>query len=159
MKQCITVVLLISLIVTLAGCGGQPKTDQLPGNARTNPGQPEKWDVGSYMLKRPLPADVEDVFAVMSNSNETTFGVIAAKQKISPRYHEFHDLLLYGHRGSARFHVGEKSFAIGLGDILYIPRGTIYNAENEGSGEMHFFAIYSPTFKGDDVVYVQGTTN
>ncbi|MFH0765253.1 MAG: cupin domain-containing protein [Calditrichota bacterium] len=105
------------------------------------------------MIKHPLPGDMDDSYLEFQKAPNMSFGVTMAHGKISARCHERHDLLIYVHNGSARFHVGEKDFWISNGDVLFIPRGAVYSAESRDSRSLELLTVYTPPFDGLDIVY------
>ena len=145
------------IAVLLMGCGHKEDIPP-PASVAFSPGPAAQWDMGSYLLRHPLPEDIDDGFMELHTAPEATYGIILARNRITLRSHEYHDLILYGHRGTARFHVGEKDFTVSMGDILYIPRGAVYSAEGSGPQLLQFFAVYSPRFDGTDIVYHEQTT-
>jgi len=129
------------------------RAEKLPPSPAFSPGPPRQWDIGSELAKHPLPGDMDDGYLEFQKAPNMSFGITTARGKISARCHERHDLLIYVHSGSARFHVGEKDFWTATGDVLFIPRGAVYSAESQDSRLLEFWSVFTPPFDGKDVVY------
>ena len=143
--------IILAALLIFAGCSGDdPETAEV---VRISPGPPQHFDVGDQRLKNSLPKDVDDGYLEFAKTPGMSYGLLLAHDKISPRSHERHDMLIYIHNGFARFHVGEKSYWVNIGDSVYIPRGAVYSVESKGSVPLEFFVVYTPTFDQDDIVY------
>ena len=140
------------LLFFIAGCSeiSEPAAELV----KVSPGPPMHYDVGDQILKKKLPKDVADGFLAFSKAPGFSYGVIMAHEEISKRSHDRSDMLMYIHGGGARFHVGEKSFLVAAGDVVYVPRGAIYSAtQNRGQVPLQFFTVFSPPFDSDDIIY------
>lgn len=145
----------LTLIFMIIGAGFTACTAEKKAPVSSvSPGEPKFWDVGSQLHKHPLPKDVDDAYLEFKCAPTMSFGTILAHQKISPRHHESHDLVIYVHNGAARMHIGDKDYFVSIGDMVYIPRGAVYSAESVREGDqLQLLVVYSPSFDGNDVVY------
>ncbi|HHE46755.1 MAG TPA: cupin domain-containing protein [Bacteroidetes bacterium] len=141
--------LLLSLTI---GCGQSAKKPP-PRPPRISPGPAQHWDIGDFLIKYPLPDDVDDFYVQFTEAPGYSFGVVRAHKRLSSRYHESHDLLIYVQNGNVRFHVAERDFIAAIGDVIYVPRGAVYSAESLNDRPFDFFAVYHPVYDGDDIVY------
>ena len=114
-------------------------------------GPAQFWDVGDNLIKYPLPDDADDYFLQFFKAPAYSFGVASARKKITARSHDNHDLVLYVHRGTARFHVGDRDWIANTGDVIYVPRGAVYSAESSSDRSFNYFAVYHPPFDGEDI--------
>lgn len=148
--------LLILFLIALIGCG---KVEDKPVASRPSisPGPPQHWDLGDNLIKYPLPSDVEDIYVQLKQAPGFSFGMIRARKRLSARWHEDHEMLIYGYRGSARFHVADKDFYSSTGDIIYVPRGAVYSAESVRDQPFDFLVVYQPVFDGNDIFYQKPT--
>jgi mannose-6-phosphate isomerase-like protein (cupin superfamily) len=67
-----------------------------------------------------------------------------------PHVHKVHDLTVVMISGSGILHIGDRSVAVGPGDVMEIPRGTVHWAENTGAGACEVYAIFAPPYDGKD---------
>ena len=145
-----TFTIIIITTFLLIGCA-KKEVEQKIGTI--NPGVARHWDVGDEKLKHPLPPEMGDGFLEFFKAPGFNFGLTLAQEKISPRSHERHDMIMYLHWGSGRFHVGDKDFHASAGDVIYVPRGTVYSAARTGTLPLELLTVFQPSFSGDDVVY------
>ena len=143
-------IILLSAAILIAGCATKEPA-QKP--VSISPGPPRHWDVGDQTLKYELPKDVADGYLEFAKAPGFSYGVTLAHERISARRHDRHDMLIYIHSGIGRFHVGEKSFFGSTGDLLFIPRGTVYAIYGQGTQQLELMTVYHPPFDGDDIIY------
>jgi len=148
MKQ---ILIALVLLVFIAGCS--EKKEEIPQPVRISPGPPMHYDVGDESLKNKLPEDMADGYLQFNKAPGLSYGLMMAHEKISPRYHERSDMLVYIHTGIARFYVADTSYYISMGDAVYIPRGAVYSVVNRHILPLEFFTVYSPPLDPNDVVY------
>ncbi len=149
MRQILRLCLIVFILI-VSGCS---KPEQKPSSVPFSQGPPQRWDIGSVLLKHPLPEDVADAYLELGKSPQSSYGITMAHKSLSARSHDEHDMILYGHLGTSRFHIGEKSFTIGVGDMLFIPRGAVYSAQTDGIQQLQYLTLYTPSFDGQDVTY------
>ncbi len=116
---------MLAFMLPFVGC---VKRAPEPRTSAVKPGVPRHWDVGDEKLKNPLPEDMADGYLEFARAPGFSYGLTMAHDSISARSHERHDLLIYVHWGSAVFHAGDEKFYAATGDMVYIPRGTVYSA-------------------------------
>ncbi len=150
---------LLLLLPLLLAAGGCSKKAEQPATLRISPGLPRHFDVGDESLKRPLPEDVADGYLQFGEAPECSYGLMTARRSVSKRSHERSDLVLYVYSGYGWFHVGEKDFYGSVGDIIYIPRGAAYSADNKSQNDFQFVMVFSPPLNPDDVVYYNDKDN
>ncbi len=145
-------IILTLIILFFTGC--TVKNEPVEKHVKISPGDPQHYDVGDQVLRKKLPDDVADGFLAFNKAPGFSYGILMAHENISQRSHDRSDMLMYIHSGRARFHVGDKSYFIGTGDVVYVPRGAIYSAANtQENMQLQFFTVYSPEFDPDDVIY------
>ncbi len=153
MKTQLKIVWILPLILLLIGCCKQEPIQNPEEELKIIIGETEQWDLGSYLLKNPLPEDMLDAYLQMGSTTYSSYGVILAHNALSARSHDEHDLLLYGHSGTADFIVDEDTHTLTIGDMLFIPQGAIYSAKKTGAQPLQILAVFTPAFDGKDVIY------
>lgn len=71
-----------------------------------------------------------------------------------PHRHDTHDLFVVMLRGYGTMRLGAESRPVGVGSILYVPRGTPHAFTNESGEPALAYAVYFPPFDGKDRVTV-----
>ena len=145
--------LLLTLsLLLLSGCSKQE--EKHVSTVPFSPGPPRRWDIGDNLIKFQVPDDADDIYLQFLKAPDLSFGIMRVRDILSKRSHDEHDLVFYVHRGSARFHVADKDWIISTGDVVYIPRGAVYSAQNIYPGKtLDLFAVYQPIFDGVDLTY------
>ena len=140
------------LLLLLIGCS--EKKEPVTEFVKVSPGPPQYYDVGDQSLRKNLPEDVADGFLAFNKAPGFSYGLMKAHEKISQRSHDRSDMLMYIRSGRARFHVGDQSYFVGPGDVVYVPRGAIYSvSRTQQNMPLQFFTVFSPVFDTDDIIY------
>ena len=144
--------ILALILLLMSGCS--EKKESVTEFVSVSPGPPQHYDVGDQILKKKLPEDVADGLFAFNKAPGFSYGLMMAHEKISQRSHDRSDMLMYIHGGRARFHVGDQSYFVGPGDVVYVPRGAIYSATGtQENRPLQFFTVFSPIFDQDDIIY------
>ena len=144
--------ILLFLSALFLGCA-KPEEKPAPVVQIINAGPPQYWDMKNFLAEYSLPRDVDDFYAQFRETPGCSFGVVRAHKRLSERSHQEHDLLLYVHTGEAGITVEDNNYTIKTGDVVYVPRGLKYSAESSNGKPLDFFAVYYPSFKGEDIIY------
>jgi mannose-6-phosphate isomerase-like protein (cupin superfamily) len=72
------------------------------------------------------------------------------------RVHDVHDLTVMVLSGTADVRLGGKWHNLVQGDIVEIPRGSVYLLDHTGSAPAEFYLIYYPPYDGKDLRMVEG---
>ena len=72
------------------------------------------------------------------------------------RVHDQHDMTVVMLAGRADVRMAGKWHTAGSGDIIEIPRGSIYQFDQLGSEPVECYVIYYPPYDGKDLRYVTG---
>ncbi|MCP5141039.1 MAG: cupin domain-containing protein [Chromatiales bacterium] len=67
-----------------------------------------------------------------------------------PHFHDRHDLAITVLRGRSVLHFSTHDVELGAGDTAFIPRGHYHWAENVGDEASVVFAVFAPSFDGQD---------
>jgi mannose-6-phosphate isomerase-like protein (cupin superfamily) len=76
------------------------------------------------------------------------------KKGVKPHYHASHSEHVVVLKGKGLMQLGEDSFEIRKGDIIFIPQGTVH-AVTVQSGTLKVISIQAPQFDGSDRVMVE----
>ena len=76
--------------------------------------------------------------------------IIRLRTAEKPHVHEHHDLTVFVLSGSARVFLDGKFILSHAGDVIEIPRGTLHWAENLDKDASEVYAVFTPTYDGQD---------
>jgi len=76
------------------------------------------------------------------------FRVPVAARVPVPHSHEFFDETVFGLEGVTTWMVSSESVAVGPGDVLFIPRGTVHAFDNRGTAAAHEPSVITPGLLG-----------
>lgn len=103
------------------------------------------------LLERaPLASDQAFRVAEIGRDEHTSHHVVSIRHREVPHRHDRHDLMVVMLRGSGAMLQGDHERPIGVGSILYIPRGTRHAFRNAGDEPAIAYAVYSPAFDPED---------
>ncbi len=140
------------VMLALSGCSSSSKETQST-ESRTFFGNPRHWDIGDQTLRHQLPDDISDGYLQFGRTSSMSYGIMLAHDRISARSHAKADMLIYIHAGTARFHIDDKDMTNSMGDMIYIPRGSIYSVESLSNRELQLVTVYSPALDSADVIF------
>ena len=72
------------------------------------------------------------------------------------RVHDHHDMTVVLLAGRADIRLAGKWHTASAGDIVVIPRGSIYELDQLGSEPVECYVIYYPPYDGKDLRYIKG---
>ncbi len=80
---------------------------------------------------------------------------VAVGGATAPHYHPRAEEIYYILRGAGVMRIGEKTAAVGPGDAIAIPPGTIHTIRNTGAEALVFLCCCAPGYEHDDTVLVE----
>lgn len=83
-----------------------------------------------------------------SDSLTSSFYILIEKE-VKPHFHEFHSEHVYVVAGVAEMKLGDKTFTIKAGDIIFIPKNTVHSV-TVTNGPLKVISIQAPLFDGTD---------
>ena len=102
------------------------------------------------------PATYENIYsrAIASDSLASSF-VIFIKKEVKKHKHISHTEHVCVLEGEGEMLLGEKSFKLKKGDILFIPKNTVHSLKVTSTVPMKILSVQSPLFDGKDRVFVE----
>ena len=85
----------------------------------------------------------------------TSHHLVALRKGEEPHRHARHDLLIVMLRGHGSMLQGGEERAVGVGSILYVPRGHVHAFRNASAEPALAYVVYSPPFDGEDRIDVE----
>jgi mannose-6-phosphate isomerase-like protein (cupin superfamily) len=73
----------------------------------------------------------------------------------TPHYHRVTEEIYYLLAGQAQMRIGEETRAVGPGDAIAIPPGSIHQITNTGSETLLFLCTCAPAYEHEDTVLVE----
>ena len=146
----ITLLLASGLLAACAGVG-QPTPAVLDA----------LWPEGRATLElaqlatRATLAPDEDFRATeIARDEATSHHVVSIRRAEVPHRHDRHDLLVVILEGHGSMWLGDEERAVGVGSILYVPRGTPHRFANHAAAPAVAYAVYFPAFDAADRIRV-----
>lgn len=90
---------------------------------------------------------------LFSDSLSSSF-VILIKKEVKAHRHLLHSEQVCVLQGEGQMQLGDKSFTIRKGDVIFIPKNTIHSVKSIGTLPLKVLSVQSPRFDGTDRVMV-----
>jgi mannose-6-phosphate isomerase-like protein (cupin superfamily) len=103
-----------------------------------------------------LPLKTENVFnkALFSDSLASSFCIII-KNEVKAHKHKEHSEHVYVIEGEAQMQLGDKTFKIKKGDLVFIPKNTIHAVKTISKQPLKVISIQAPLFDGKDRIFTE----
>lgn len=103
-----------------------------------------------------LPAKTENIFnrSLFSDSLASSFCIII-KNEVKPHKHQYHSEHVYVIDGEAQMRLGEKTFKIKKGDLVFIPKNTVHAVKTTSKQPLKVISIQAPLFDGKDRIIIE----
>ncbi len=100
-------------------------------------------------------ADYENIYTriVASDSLVSSF-VIFIKKEVKAHKHSLHSEHIYILDGAGEMLVGDKTFKIKRGDILFVPKNTIHSLKVASAIPVKVLSVQTPMFDGKDRIFI-----
>jgi mannose-6-phosphate isomerase-like protein (cupin superfamily) len=135
----------LSLVAPLSAAAQSPAVfDALLAGQRTT------IEFDELVQRAPLAPDEAFHIAELGRDPFTSHHVVSIRHREVPHRHDRHDLMVVLVRGSGTMLLGTEERPVGVGSILYIPRGTSHAFRNTGDEPAIAYAVYSPAFDAED---------
>ncbi len=112
--------------------------------------QPQSLDT----IKAPLQYDAIYSKLVASDSLSSSF-VIFIKKEVKKHKHLTHTEHVYILEGEGEMLLGEKTFKVKKGDMIFIPMNTPHSLKVTSSVPVKVLSVQSPYFDGKDRIFME----
>lgn len=109
-------------------------------------------DVDQVLRVHPLPANQNISITNIGSVNDVSHHIVQIRGAESLHTHQNHDLTVFVYRGHGTMRIGNESFPIRSGDVLFVPRGIVHAFRNEDSSPAVAIVVFTPGFDGKDNV-------
>lgn len=101
------------------------------------------------------PANYENIYSrtIASDSLSSSF-VIFIKKEVKKHKHATHTENVYILDGEGEMLLGDKTFKVKKGDIIFIPMNTVHSLKVTSSIPVKVLSVQSPRFDGKDRIFV-----
>ena len=90
---------------------------------------------------------------LFSDSLVSSF-VIYVQQEVKHHLHAFHSEHVIVLEGTGTMRLGDKTFPVKKGDVIFIPKNTAHSVKNTGAIPLKVVSIQAPLFDGTDRIMV-----
>jgi mannose-6-phosphate isomerase-like protein (cupin superfamily) len=101
------------------------------------------------------PASYENVYSkpIASDSLSSSF-IIFIKKEVKKHKHVSHTEHVYILEGEGEMLLGERSFKVEKGNVIFIPMNTVHSLKVTSKIPVKVLSIQSPYFDGKDRIYI-----
>ncbi len=132
-------------IMVINGCGGSARSDIItPGIDKRRIAWNETEQQQIFSFKN------------LHSAAGTSTHALRLTGTCESRVHDRHDVVMVVISGAADFRLAGKWHRANTGDIVEIPRGSIYQIDRVGSVPVECYVQYYPPYDGKDMRYVEG---
>lgn len=102
------------------------------------------------------PFEYENVYSrsIAFDSLASSF-VIFIKKEVKEHKHVFHSEHVYVLEGEGEMLLGERSFMVKKGDMVFIPKNTVHGLKVTSMVPVKVLSIQSPLFDGKDRIFTE----
>ena len=102
------------------------------------------------------PSNYDNIYSrtIASDSLSSSF-VIFIKKEVKKHKHATHTENVYILDGEGEMMLGDKSFTVKKGDIVFIPKNTVHSLKVVSAIPMKVISVQSPNFDGKDRIFVE----
>lgn len=93
--------------------------------------------------------------ALFSDSLSSSFCIVI-KKEVKAHKHLEHSEQVMILEGEGSMALGDKTFVIKKGDVIFIPKNTVHAVKNTGKIPLKVLSVQAPFFDGKDRVFVEG---
>jgi mannose-6-phosphate isomerase-like protein (cupin superfamily) len=144
-RSLLLVLLVFTLASTLSSCGGGGRSQIFtPGiDKRT-----VEWTA----------EEQKQIFSFkkLHSAAGTSTHAMRLAGRSDSRVHDHHDMTVVLLSGRADIRLAGKWHTVNAGDIVEIPRGSIYEFDQLGSEPVECYVMYYPPYDGKDLRYIKG---
>lgn len=103
-----------------------------------------------------LASKTENIYnmPLFSDSLSSSFCILI-KKEVKPHKHLQHSEHVIVSEGSGIMKLGENSFPIRKGDVIFIPRNTVHSVKTTGSKPLKVISVQAPLFDGKDRIMIE----
>lgn len=101
------------------------------------------------------PSNYDNIYsrAIASDSLSSSF-VIFIKKEVKKHKHVTHTENVYILEGEGEMLLGDKTFNVKKGDIIFIPMNTLHSLKVSSTIPIKVLSVQSPNFDGKDRIFV-----
>lgn len=92
--------------------------------------------------------------AAFGDSLASSF-VIVIKKEVKPHKHLSHSEHVVVVSGAGQMQLGDKTFPVKKGDLVFIPKNTVHSVKSTGKEPLKVISIQAPYFDGKDRVFTE----
>ncbi len=91
---------------------------------------------------------------LFSDSLSSSFCILIPNE-VKAHQHIYHSEQVYVLEGEGKMKLGDKSFLIKKGDLIFIPKNTVHSVKCNSDKALKVISVQSPYFDGSDRVLVE----
>ena len=91
---------------------------------------------------------------LFAQGKNVTVNIVTPAAPLKAHYHSRHEEVIYIIQGKGRMRLGDKTWELKAGDIIYIPAKTVHAFTPEG-GDCRALSLFGPAFDGKDRIFVR----
>lgn len=141
----------ILVVFSLSACGTVTHTVFYQIN---NLGKIEEKTMDRVLWENEIAPDENFKKSIILQNDLASYHLIQIRGSEEHRQHEYHDVAFFLQSGNGLMFLGDKSFRVKQGAVVFIKHGTPYHFMNGGMVPASAIAIYSPPFDGKDDIIV-----
>ena len=103
-----------------------------------------------------LNSKTENVYnkAAFNDSLASSFCIVI-KKEVKAHRHVFHSEHVIVMEGEGIMQLGDQTFTIKKGDLIFIPKNIIHSVKTTGKNQLKVISIQSPMFDGKDRIFTK----
>ena len=136
------------LVGVVSACAPSPRFFLQYGASLT------EFEMNRVLAQNPLPATANIKVTTLGQGRTVSHHVVQVRDRESPHIHKDHDLTVTVMRGQGYLMLGTRRIDVTVGDVVFIPSGTIHYFVNTDSQPSVALAVFSPPFDGKDTIPV-----
>jgi mannose-6-phosphate isomerase-like protein (cupin superfamily) len=100
------------------------------------------------------PAKFENIYSrVLHSDSLASSFVIFIKNEVKPHKHAEHSEQVLILEGNGEMTMGDKTFKVKRGDLIYIPKGTFHSVKTMSKMPLKVLSVQAPYFDGKDRIF------
>jgi mannose-6-phosphate isomerase-like protein (cupin superfamily) len=112
-------------------------------------------DLAKVLAENPLGTNENIKIMTLGQGQSVSHHVVQIRDREAPHMHKTHDGTVVMIRGRGYLMMDNRRIELSVGDISYIPRGTVHYFVNTAGEPAVAFVAFSPPFDGKDVIPVE----